>query len=55
MHGTLEALKTAVMEGQISIIDYYVEADNVYNSLSNFLSLENQYRKLLAEAYRNRL
>ncbi|HIZ87935.1 MAG TPA: TolC family protein [Candidatus Coprenecus pullistercoris] len=55
MHGTLDALKTAVLEGQLSIIDYYVEADNVYNNLSAYLTLENQYRKLLAEVYKNRL
>lgn len=55
MHGTLDALKTAVLEGQLSIIDYYVEADNVYNSLSSYLSLENQYQRLLTELYQNRL
>ena len=55
MHSTLDALKSAVLAGQMSIIDYYVEADNVYGNLSTYLSLKNQYRKLLAEAYRNRL
>lgn len=55
MHSTLDALKSAVLAGQMSVIDYYVEADNVYGNLSTYLSLENQYRKLLAEAYRNRL
>ena len=55
MHSTLDALKSAVLAGQISVIDYYVEADNVYGNISTYLSLENQYRKLLAEAYRNRL
>ena len=55
MHSTLDALKSAVLAGQMSVIDYYVEADNVYGNLSTYLSLENQYLKLLAEAYRNRL
>ncbi len=55
MHSTLDALKTAVLEGQLSIIDYYVEADNVYNNLSAYLTLENQYRRLLSELYQNRL
>lgn len=55
MHSTLDALKSAVLAGQMSVIDYYVEADNVYGNLSTYLSLENQYCKLLAEAYRNRL
>ena len=55
MHSTLEALKTAVLAGQMSVIDYYVEADNVYGNISTYLLLENQYRKLLAEVYKNRL
>lgn len=55
MQNTLDALKTAVLEGQMSVIDYYVEADNVYGNLSSYLSLECQYRKLLAEIYKNRL
>lgn len=55
MHGTLEALKSAVLAGQMSVIDYYVEADNVYGNLSTYLTLENQYRRLLAELYKNRL
>lgn len=55
MQNTLDALKTAVMAGQMSVIDYYVEADNVYGNLSSYLSLECQYMKLLAEIYKNRL
>lgn len=55
MQSTLDALKTAVLVGQMSIIDYYVEADNVYSNLSTYLSLENKYRKLSAEVYMNRL
>lgn len=55
MQNTLDALKTAVMAGQMSVIDYYVEADNVYGNLSSYLSLECQYKKLLAEIYKNRL
>lgn len=55
MQSTLDALKTAVLAGQMSVIDYYVEADNIYGSLATYLNLENQYMKLLAEAYKNRL
>ena len=55
MHSTLDALKSAVLAGQMSVIDYYVEADNVYGNISTYLLLENQYRKLLAEVYKNRL
>lgn len=55
MQSTLDALKTGCPGRQMSVIDYYVEADNIYGSLATYLNLENQYMKLLAEAYKNRL
>lgn len=55
MTNTLSLLKEAVTEGQISIIDYYTEADNVYNKLMAYYEVENRYQKLLAEIYKNRL
>ena len=41
-------LKEAVTAGQLSIIDYYTEADNVYRNLQAYMELENQYQKLMA-------
>lgn len=55
MTNTLGLLKNAVTEGQISVIDYYTEADNVYNKLMAYYEVENRYQKLLAEIYKNRL
>lgn len=55
MTSTLSLLKEAVTEGQISVIDYYTEADNVYNKLMAYYEVENRYQKLLAEIYKNRL
>ena len=55
MTNTLSLLKEAVTEGQISVIDYYTEADNVYNKLMAYYEVENRYQKLLAEIYKNRL
>lgn len=55
MTNTLILLKEAVTEGQISVIDYYTEADNVYNKLMAYYEVENRYQKLLAEIYKNRL
>lgn len=55
MTNTLDLLKDAVTEGQISVIDYYTEADNVYNKLMAYYEVENRYQKLLAEIYKNRL
>lgn len=55
MTNTLSLLKEAVTGGQISVIDYYTEADNVYNKLMAYYEVENRYQKLLAEIYKNRL
>ena len=55
MHSTLDALKKAVTAGQLSILDYYTEADNVYNNLSSYYALENQFQKSLADLYKNEL
>ncbi|WP_302572275.1 hypothetical protein [Phocaeicola coprocola] len=40
---------------QLFIIDYYTEADNVYRNLQAYMELENQYQKLMASIYKNRL
>ena len=55
MHHTLRLLYDAVTAGQLSIIDFYVEADNVYGNLQSYMTLENQYQKLMADIYKNRL
>ena len=55
MKHTISLLYQAVTEGQLSIIDFYVEADGVYRNLQNQLELENQYQKALAAVYKNRL
>lgn len=55
MHQTLRMLRDAVEAGQLSIIEFYVEAENVYQNLQAYNKLENQYQKLMAEIYKNRL
>ena len=55
MHQTLDLLKQAVTAGQLSIIDYYVEAEGVYRNLQAHMEIENQYQKLMATVYKNRL
>lgn len=55
MRETLSLLKEAVEGGQISVIDYFVEASNIYANLSNCITLQNRYQKLLAQLYVNRL
>lgn len=55
MHETLDMLKQAVMAGQLSVIEYYVEVDGVYRNLQAYIQIENQYQKLMADIYKNRL
>jgi outer membrane protein TolC len=55
MHETLDMLKQAVMAGQLSIIEYYVEVDGVFRNLQAYIQIENQYQKLMADIYKNRL
>ena len=55
MHQTLDLLKQAVTAGQLSIIDYYVEAEGVYRNLQAYMEIDNQYQKLMATIYKNRL
>ena len=55
MHETLDMLKQAVMAGKLSIIEYYVEVDGVYRNLQAYIQIENQYQKLMADIYKNRL
>ena len=55
MEQTLALLYEAVTAGQISIIEYYAEADDVYAGMLSRIETECGYRKLLAEVYKNRL
>lgn len=55
MHRTLALLNEAVKAGQLSIIEFYTEADNIYRNLQAYIELENRYQKLMAEIYKNRL
>lgn len=55
MENTLKMLKEAVLAGQLSIIEYYVEAEGVYRNMQAYLEVENQYQKVMASIYKNRL
>ena len=54
MH-TLKLLRTAVEKGEISIIDYYNEAETIYTNLLSKIDLELQYQLLLADIFKNEL
>lgn len=51
----LSLLKQALVGGQISMIEYFVEVSVVYQSKTNLLQLENQYQKAMARMYKSRL
>lgn len=55
MQETLGLLNKAVEGGEISIIDYFVEASGIYDNLGNCIALQNRYHKLMAQLYINRL
>lgn len=49
MLSTVDVLKKSVESGAISILEYYTQADAVYEKISAFLELERQYQGLAAE------
>lgn len=55
LHTTLDLLYKAVEGGEITIMEYYVEADAIYKNLQAHLKLENQCQKILAEITKNEL
>ena len=55
LYKSLDLLKQALKEGQISLIEYFVEAESVYKNLQARMQLENQYQKVMASIYKNEL
>ena len=55
MYRSLDLLKQALKEGQISLIEYFVEAESVYQNLQARMQLEIQYQKVMALIYKNEL
>lgn len=55
MHRSLDLLKQALAEGQISLIEYFVETEGIYKNLQAYMQIENQYQKVMAGIYKNDL
>ena len=55
MRETLRLLRTAVDNGELSVTDYYTEADGVYLNMQSFLDLERQYQGVVADVMKNEL
>ncbi len=48
-------LNKAIQAGQISMIEYFVDVTTYYQSVQNYLQLQNQYQKIMAQLYKHRL
>lgn len=55
MRQTLKLLRTAVENGEISVTEYYVEADNIYKNMITYMDIERQCQDALTEIYKNEL
>lgn len=55
MYRSLDLLKQALTEGQISLIEYFVETESIYKNLQAYMQVENQYQKVMANIYKNDL
>lgn len=55
MERTLDALMQAVEAGQISVPDYFTEAEAIYQNQEKMVNLENSYQKAMARLYKNSL
>lgn len=55
MKKTLSLMKKSVELGNMSIIDYYLEADKIYVKIQDFLTIENRFHLLAAELLKNDL
>lgn len=51
----IELLIKALENGQISMIEYFIEATTFYQSLQNYYDLQNQYQKTIAQLYKYQL
>lgn len=55
MMQTLDLLQESVKGGELSVIDYFTEADQIYRNLQAYLEIENRYHKAASTLYKNRL
>ena len=55
MRETLDLLGKAVEGGEISLIEYFVEASSIYGNLTAYITLQNSWHKLMARLYKNRM
>lgn len=52
---SLSLLNKAIQTGQISMIEYFVDVTTLYQSMQNYMQLQNEYQKVMAQLYKYRL
>lgn len=52
---SLALLNKAIQAGQISMIEYFVDVTTLYQSLQNYMQLQNEYQKVMAQIYKYKL
>lgn len=48
-------LNKAIQTGQISMIEYFVDVTTLYQSMQNYMQLQNEYQKVMAQLYKFKL
>ena len=51
----LALLNKAIQSGQISMIEYFVDVTTYYQSMQNYMQLQNEYQKVMAQLYKYKL
>lgn len=51
----LALLNKAIQTGQISMIEYFVDVTTLYQSMQNYMQLQNEYQKVMAQLYKYKL
>lgn len=51
----LELLNKAIQSGQISMMEYFVDVTTLYQSMQNYMQLQNEYQKVMAQLYKFKL
>ena len=52
---SLALLNKAIQAGQISMIEYFVDVTTLSQSLQNYMQLQNEYQKVMAQIYKYQL
>lgn len=52
---SLALLNKAIQVGQISMIEYFVDVTTYYQTMQNYMQIQNEYQKVMARLYRYKL